>query len=171
MVVMLSVLDTPVSDAAVRSGTDGVAGAVVSIVMLDEVDEVLPATSVTAALSVWLPSVSAAGGVKLQAPAPSATTVVSIVAPSEMVIEAPASAVPEMTGVPVAKAAPLSGAAMATVVDVSMVTDNAPERADTIEFAVAVAVMLWTPGVRALEVTDQTPPADAVAVPMSVAPS
>ena len=42
---------------------------------------------------------------------------------------------------------------------------------DTIEDAVAVAVMLCTPGERALEVTDQTPPAEAKAVPTSVAPS
>ena len=167
----MSVEDTPVSDAAVRSGSDGAEGATVSMVMPDDVNAVLPAMSVATALMVWLPSVSAVEGVNVQAPAPLATTVVSVVAPSEMTTDAPASAVPEITGVPVARAAPFSGAAMATVVDVSMVTASAPDSADTIEDAVAVAVMLCTPGERALEVTDQTPPAEAKAVPTSVAPS
>ena len=50
--VMLSVLDDPESLAAVRSGVDGAAGAVVSIVMLKVPEDVdtLPAASVAVAL-------------------------------------------------------------------------------------------------------------------------
>jgi hypothetical protein len=54
MLVMLSEVEVPVSLAVVRLGVPGVAGTVVSIVMLkaDEADETLPARSV--ALAVML---------------------------------------------------------------------------------------------------------------------
>ena len=58
--VMLSVLDAPVSDDASRSGADGVAGAVVSIVRLVaslEADR-LPDVSVSAPLTVHDPGVN-----------------------------------------------------------------------------------------------------------------
>ena len=55
--VMLSVLDTPVSDAVIRSRACGRAGAVVSMV-IDRAAEAaltLPATSVALAVMLWMP--------------------------------------------------------------------------------------------------------------------
>src|SRR5947209_2712483 len=59
--VMLSVLDVPLSLAAVRSGAEGAAGALVSMVMLKapERAETLPAASVALAVMLWLPSARA----------------------------------------------------------------------------------------------------------------
>ena len=56
--VMSSVLDTPLSDAAVRSGADGVVGVTVSIVTDKpaEAAPTLPATSVALAVMLWTPS-------------------------------------------------------------------------------------------------------------------
>lgn len=170
--VMLSVLDDPLSDDAARSGADGIAGATVSIEMVDDDDAVLPATSVATALRVNVPSASAEAGVKVHAPEPLATTVESNAAPREMAMDAPGSAVPEMVGVPVASALPVDGARIATVTAVSTVIDRAPDKTEVTAVAVAVAVMLCTPGVSAVAtVTDHTPLALAEAVPMSVAPS
>ena len=55
--VMLSVLDTPLSDAATRSGADGAAGATVSMVTDKAADAALtlPATSVALAVMLWVP--------------------------------------------------------------------------------------------------------------------
>ena len=55
--VMLSVLDAPLSDAAAKSGADGAFGAVVSTVTLSDADValVLPAMSVSLAVSVCVP--------------------------------------------------------------------------------------------------------------------
>ena len=59
--VSLSVLEVPESLAAARSGADGAAGAVVSIVMLSAPDaaETLPAASVAVAVMLWVPCDSA----------------------------------------------------------------------------------------------------------------
>ena len=55
--VILSVLDDPVSLAAVRSGVEGAAGAVLSMVMLNapEATETFPAASVALALMLCVP--------------------------------------------------------------------------------------------------------------------
>ena len=81
--VMLSVLVLPESEAVLRSGALGADGAVVSIVNVRPVDAapVLPAASVTLALSVCAPSVNALV-VMLQLPEPSAVVVPSSVVPS-----------------------------------------------------------------------------------------
>ena len=57
--VRLSVLEVPLSLAASRSGVDGAAGAVVSIVMLKapEAAETFPAASVAVAVMLWVPAV------------------------------------------------------------------------------------------------------------------
>ena len=54
---MLSVDEEPVSDAAVKSGTVGVAGAMASTVMVSETDrpDVFPAGSVAATENTWVP--------------------------------------------------------------------------------------------------------------------
>jgi hypothetical protein len=54
---MLSVFEEPVSLAGSRSGTEGVGGAVVSIMMLNAPDatETLPAPSVAVAVMLWRP--------------------------------------------------------------------------------------------------------------------
>jgi hypothetical protein len=59
--VILSVLDAPLSDASARSGTDGAVGAVVSIVTDNTVDATLtlPATSAAVAVMLWVPAASA----------------------------------------------------------------------------------------------------------------
>ena len=61
--VRLSVLETPVSLAASKSGTDGAAGAVVSMTnagaIAAEFAETLPAASVARAVIVKLPSANA----------------------------------------------------------------------------------------------------------------
>src|SRR6184192_3976391 len=73
--VILSVLDVPVSLAASRSGTDGVAGAVVSTVTdnADDDADVFPARSVMRAVIECAPLLSALlpGTVKVQSPSPS----------------------------------------------------------------------------------------------------
>src|SRR2546421_5809979 len=58
--VLLSVVEAPESLTAVMSGTDGAAGAMLSIVMLkaDEADETFPAGSVAVAVTPWAPCVS-----------------------------------------------------------------------------------------------------------------
>ena len=59
--VRLSVLEEPLSLAASRSGVDGAAGAVVSIVIVSAVDGALslPAASVAVAVTLWVPAVRA----------------------------------------------------------------------------------------------------------------
>lgn len=170
--VMLSVFDDPVSDEAARSGVDGMAGATVSIEMVDDDEAVFPAASVATALSVNAPSVSAVAGVKVHAPEALAITVESDVVPREMAMDEPASAVPEMIGVPVASALPVVGVAIATVVAVSTVIDSAPDSTEVTDVAVAVAVMLCAPAERGpATVMDQFPLLSAVAVPMRAAAS
>src|SRR5437879_11139656 len=81
VLVMLSLLDDPVSVAAVMSGAEGAAAAV-SIVTarLAEATLVLPAMSVCLAVSVWPPLVSAVLVID-QLPAASAIAVPSTVVP------------------------------------------------------------------------------------------
>ena len=68
--VRLSLLDAPVSESAARSGTEGAAGAVLSMVMerLGDAASALPATSKGFAVKLWFPSPSAVLTVKLQSP-------------------------------------------------------------------------------------------------------
>jgi hypothetical protein len=58
--VLLSVFDGPVSDAGSRSGVDGAAGALLSIVTDSPADSTLalPAASVALAVMLWAPAVS-----------------------------------------------------------------------------------------------------------------
>ena len=60
MSVMLSELDTPLSDVGSMSGTDGAAGAAPSMVTDKAPDALprLPATSVAFAVRLWVPFVS-----------------------------------------------------------------------------------------------------------------
>jgi hypothetical protein len=140
--VMLSEADDPLSDDADRSGTDGIAGATVSTEMVEADDAVLPAASVATALRVNAPSVSGVVGVKVHAPEALAITVETSVVSREMATDAPASAVPEIVGVPVESALPVDGATSATVMAVSTVIESAPDKTEVTAVAVAVAVML-----------------------------
>ena len=100
MLVMLSVLDLPVSDAAVISGADGATGAIVSIVTdrADDTTLTLPATSVAVAEMLWTPF--AKDDVVTMVHVPPVTTPEPIaVAPSNRVTVLPASAVPVNVGV------------------------------------------------------------------------
>ena len=58
MLVTLSVLDGPLSAAAIRSGVDGATGAMVSIVAdsADDAALTFPATSVAAAVMLCVPA-------------------------------------------------------------------------------------------------------------------
>ena len=99
---MLSVLETPLSEAATRSGVPPV-GAMVSTVTARpaEATLVLPARSVCLAVSVWLPPDSVELVID-QLPEPSAVVLPSTVVPlvSNSVTVAPASApLPVNTGV------------------------------------------------------------------------
>ena len=81
--VMLSLLDTPLSLPLARSGVEGALGAVVSLVTVSPVERglvwLLPSVWVT--LSVCAPC-DRAGEVMLQAPAPLAVAVPRSVVPS-----------------------------------------------------------------------------------------
>ena len=97
--VMLSVLDTPLSDAATRSGLTG-RGAVVSMVT-DKAAEAaltLPATSVALAVMLWVPSARVERG---DGPGPGrrGDAGADPVVPSNSVTVLPASAVPVKVGV------------------------------------------------------------------------
>ena len=80
--VMLSVEDTPVSDAAVRSSAAGAVGDVVSMVIVsaDDGDEVFEPT-VAVTVMAWAP-VASTGVVNVHTPEPLAVTVPMSVAPS-----------------------------------------------------------------------------------------
>src|SRR5207253_2213679 len=95
VVVRLSVLDEPESEAVARSGVDGAAGAAVSMVTerLPEAVPVLPAASIALAVIVWLPEASVEVAM-LQLPLPSAVPLPTWVAPSNSVTVLFASAVP-----------------------------------------------------------------------------
>jgi hypothetical protein len=98
---MLSVLDAPVSVAAVISGADGAEGALVSMVMLraDEAGPRLPAVSTILAVMVCPPSDRELEGVKLQFPDPSAVAVPKTVDPSNTCTVLLGAAVPVKVGV------------------------------------------------------------------------
>ena len=81
--VMLSVLDVPLSDAAARSGAVGAAGAVLSMVMFSAVEmpEMFPAVSVLRMARAWAP-LDNVGVVKVQLPLPSTMAEPNKVMPS-----------------------------------------------------------------------------------------
>src|SRR5437870_1678345 len=158
---MLSVLELPLSLAAARSGTEGAAGAVVSMVTLSaaEAAEMLPAASVAVAVMLCVPAARARAVVVSLA-----LVAVRLLAwpPSLKILTLlPASAVPVKVGVvtlvmlsvlelqlslPTRRSSDL-GAAGAVV---SMVTLSAAEAAEMLPAAsVAVAVMLCVPAARA----------------------
>ena len=98
--VTLSVFDAPLSEAAVRSGVLGAAGAVVSIVTDNaaEATLTLPARLVAFAVTEWVPWPSVPAVID-QLPLPSAVPLPIAVAPSNRVTVVFASAVPTNTGV------------------------------------------------------------------------
>src|SRR4029077_18043097 len=105
MLVMLSMVDVPLSDTAARSGVPGAAGAVASIVTVraTEAALMLPARSVALAAITWAPSVNATV-VTDQFPQASARALPMTVeplnvAPLNSVIVAFAAAVPVNVGV------------------------------------------------------------------------
>src|SRR5439155_5587247 len=162
---MLSVLELPVSVAAVISGVAG-AAAVVSMVMLrpPEAADTFPAASVALAVMLYVPSASALLAM-LQFPLPSAVSVpIRVPPPRNICTVLLASAVPVKVGVvtlvmlsvldvPLSLAAVMSGAEGAAGALVSIVMLRAPEAPDTLPaVSVAVAVMLCVPAVRALGV-------------------
>ena len=98
---MSSVDDEPVSLAATRSGIEGTAGGVASMVTVLVADVVtFPARSVEVTVNECDPPVSGAVGVKVQAPVLVGLTVPMAIPPSRMVTTVPASVVPENVGVP-----------------------------------------------------------------------
>ena len=180
--VMPSVLDDPVSDAAVRAGVEGATGAELSIVseVAVEATPTLPAASVAFAVMLCVPLPSAEL-VMLQLP-PVATALPINVVPSNSVTVLPASAVPVKVGVvtlvmpsmlddPVSEAALRAGVDGATGAEVSIVTDVTAEATPTLPAAsVAFAVMLCAPLPSAELVMLQLPPV-ATALPICVVPS
>src|SRR5437868_4663131 len=191
---MLSVLDDPVSEAAVMSGADGAAAAV-SIVTASPAEAalVLPAMSVCLAVRVWLPLDSVELVID-QLPEPSATPVPRTVVPlvSNSVTVAPASAPPPVhTGVvslvllrvldvPGSEAAAMSGVDAAAAAQsgadvvaavVSLVLDSPATFPYASPFlSVCLAVSVWLPLDSVELVIDQLPEPSAVAVPSTVVP-
>ena len=96
--VMLSVLDTPVSDAAIRSGADGIAGAIVSMVIDKAPDAALtlPVTSAILVVMAWVPAARVAA-VMVHVPAVATPVPISL-APSYSVTVSPISAMPVKVG-------------------------------------------------------------------------
>ena len=152
-VVMLSVLEAPVSDAAVMSGVEGAAGAAVSIAtdMAADAGLVWPRLLVAVAVitSVPWPRV----GVTVQLPLESAVVVPIRVEPEYSFTVLPASAVPVNVGVVSLVRlsvldAPVSEAAIRSGVDGAgtgplMLTDRGVDAALVLPAgSVAVAVML-----------------------------
>ena len=138
--VLLSVLLLPVSVPAVRSGADGAAGAVVSMVTASAVlgALVLPAVSTKPVVMLWAPSVSGVTGVRMVLPLPSVVAVAGTATPSTYDTGVvPAGTTPTLkSGVvstvalsvlllPLSVAAVMSGAAGADGAVVSTVTANA----------------------------------------------
>ena len=180
---MLSVLDAPLSEPAVKSGVDGAFGAVLSIVT-DKADDArltFPAASV--AFTVMLAPCARVELIIVQLPELSAVALPIWVVPSNSLIRLFASAVPVKVGVaslvilsvleaPLSEAAIRSGADGALGAVVSIVIDKADDATLTLPAAsVAFAVMLCTPFARVELVIDQLPEPSAVAVPIRVVPS
>ena len=183
--VMLSVLEVPLSVPAVMSGALG-AATLASMVMARPEDAtlVLPAVSVALAVMVWAPA-ARAEVVMVQLPEPSAVPDPISVVPSVSysLTVALASAVPLKVGVvslvmlsvlelPLSVPAVMSGALGAPGAVASMVTAR-PEDATLVLPAksVALAVMVWAPADRAEVVMVQLPEPSAVPEPIRVVPS
>src|ERR1700751_2020291 len=164
--VMLSVLDTPLSGAAARSGVLGGA-AVVSSVKVREVVPVLPAVSVSVATMVWLPS--ARVGVNDQWPLASAVVVPMTVLPSLKVTTALASPAPVRVASLVMRSlldAPLSllSASVTAGGGVSMVTLSGADAVLVLPaISVSLAVSVWVPSLSVELTIDQLPLASATA--------
>ena len=181
--VMLSVLETPLSDAAIRSGRLGAAGAVVSMVTTSAGDAILalPATSVCFAVTVCAPVASVALLID-QLPERSTVPVPSTVVPlvSNRVTTAPTSPVPVKVGVvtlvrlsvldvPLSDAVVRSGAPGAAAM-VSMVTTSGAEAALVMPPIVCLAVIVCVPSASVELGMDQLPEASAAAEPSAVVP-
>ena len=177
--VVLSVSELPESDAALRSGADGVAGALLSTVMLnaDDADDTLPALSVAVAVMLCEPSANAEA-VMLQLPLPSAVTLPTVPATElASVTVLPASAVPVKVGVvslvilsvsdsPVSDPAARSGADGAAGLPVSIEIARPADAAETLPAAsVAVIVIVCAPSLSVEAVMLQLPLPSAVALP------
>ena len=171
--VMLSVEDTPVSDAAARSGNPGVAIAVGVMVTVFVADvPAFPATSTVVAEKVWTATASHDAGVKVQLPSASAVAEPMMVAPSLMATEASGSATPLKVGVVLPVELPAAGLVRVMVAVVSIVTASPGDAIETLPaLSVAVEVMLWTPAERGDDVYVQAPEPSAVMVASSVVPS
>ena len=179
--VMLSLSEMPLSELALRSGTDGAAGAVVSIVTFSgsEAALVLPAVSVALTVSTCVP-LDRVGEVIDQRPSLPAMTEPSAVLPSYKMTVVPASAMPLTVGVAsfvmLSPKVPLSLPAFSTGVPglagavVSMVTNKGAEK-PLVLLAASVAVTLSTCGPAAIALTgviDHLPALSAVAEPSKV---
>ena len=144
----------------------------------------LPATSLTVAVMLWLPSVRLAPGVNCQLPLPSLLTVPNAPSTDDIRLTSLlASVVPLNCGVAILVMlslfeAPLSlalakstwpGAAGAVV---SIVTANAADAVDSLPaVSLALTLRLWLPSLKLLLVIVQLPPPSAVALPSTVVPS
>jgi hypothetical protein len=172
---MSSVLETPLSEAAVRSMV-GSAGAVLSMMSerAGEAADVFPRASCAVIVMGWVAVERAVDGVKLQAPVPLAVVLPSRVAPSYTRTVEFASAVPLMVGVvfdvtvssvePVFDAVFRLGAAGVAGAMVSTVRFTVVEVAVLPAVSVAMALSARTPSARVDVATDQLPSALAVVV-------
>ena len=141
--VRLSLLDVPVSESAARSGTDGAAGADVSMAidMLGDAASAFPAASNAFAVTEYVPSETSEPSVKTQFPLLSAVVVPNELDPANSSTVLLASAVPVRVGVvslvmlslfdgPVSEAAARSGVVGGEGAVVSTVMLNAPDADD-----------------------------------------
>ncbi len=171
----------PLSLPAASAGIDGADGARVSIVRLNALVgvEVLPATSVSVAVSAWPPSVSV-GAVIDQAPLLTVAEPIAV-PPSYSVTVSPLLPVPVSTGaawlVMPSPSAPLSLPAVSAGIDgasgmaVSIVMLRAVEAGDTLPAtSVSCAVSAWPPSLSTLVVMDHWPPL-TTPLPTEVPPS
>lgn len=183
--VPASSLDTVTSGVLSLPGvatalTSAATGAVVSKVRLnaEEAEETLPAVSVAVAVRLWLPTVKALPGVKLQLPEPSAVTVPKVPSTLEITVTvALASEVPVRVGVvslvmlsvfelPLSLAALKSGVVGADGALVSTVTANTEDADEALPAtSVAVAVTLWLPAAMVEAVMLQLPEPSEVVEP------
>ena len=123
--------------------TTGAAGATVSTVnhRALETELVLPAASVTWAVTTCAPCERAVPGVKFQAPEPLATAVPAAVPSKKIVTVLSASAVPETTGVEVFTTAPLEGVTNRGALGATVSTVK--ERALEMGLALPAASVAW----------------------------
>ena len=171
----------PLSLPTARTGVDGVAGVVLSMVStsgVGDAPETLPAASVSVAVRVCTSLLSAVL-VIAQAP-PMTVALPTLLVPSNSVTTSPLSPMPLMTGMAMLVTSPsatplsLPGSRVRPVgagVEVAMVSCSDAEGADTLPAAsAAVLVSVCTPSSRSVLVIVQTPPV-TVAVPTGVLPS